>query len=94
MSDRPWRGAGELIDGDLACAAPWGFDPRRITLTVLLVHGGQDRVVPSSHGRWLAARICSATLWTKPEGGHLPVLPSGEEARTWLAERAAAPQSS
>ena len=31
--------------------APWRFDPAAVRVPVLLVHGGQDRVAPSSHGR-------------------------------------------
>ena len=47
-------GIGGMVDDDLAYVAPWGFDPATITAPVLLLHGDADRVVPSSHGLWLA----------------------------------------
>ena len=79
---------GGLIDDDLAYVAPWGFDPARVVAPTLLVHGGRDRVVPSSHGEWLARHCHSAELWLGPEDGHISVLLSGEEALGWLRERA------
>ena len=82
------NGPGGLIDDDLAYVAPWGFDPARVVAPTLLVHGGRDRVVPSSHGEWLARHCHSAELWLRPEDGHISVLLSGEEAMRWLRERA------
>jgi pimeloyl-ACP methyl ester carboxylesterase len=82
------NGPGGLIDDDLAYVAPWGFDPARVVAPTLLVHGGRDRVVPSSHGEWLARHCHSAELWLRPEDGHISVLLSGEEALGWLRERA------
>jgi pimeloyl-ACP methyl ester carboxylesterase len=45
---RPAVAAGPAaqIDDDLAYVAPWGFDPTLIGAPVLLLHGGQDRVIP------------------------------------------------
>ncbi len=63
------HGPGGLIDDDLAYVAPWGFDPAGITAPVLLLHGGQDRIVPSSHGEWLAAACPSSELWLSPDDG-------------------------
>ncbi|MGI8747357.1 MAG: alpha/beta fold hydrolase [Deinococcus sp.] len=81
-------GPGGLIDDDLAYVAPWGFDPGQIGAPLLLLHGGQDRVVPASHGEWLARHCPSAELWRSPEDGHLSVLSSGEAALEWLKEKA------
>ena len=81
-------GTGGLIDDDLACVAPWGFDPAQVTAPTLLLHGGSDRVVPSSHGEWLARRCPSAELWLCPDGGHISVLNSGAAAMEWLREHA------
>jgi pimeloyl-ACP methyl ester carboxylesterase len=81
-------GPGGLIDDDLAYVAPWGFDPAAVTVPTLIVHGGQDRVVPSSHGAWLARRIPAAELWLRPADGHISVLDAGADALAWLRERA------
>lgn len=82
-------GPGALIDDDLAYVAPWGFDPGRVGAPVLLLHGGQDRVVPSSHSRWLASRCPSAELRLSPDDGHISVLHSGAEAAMeWLRDHA------
>jgi pimeloyl-ACP methyl ester carboxylesterase len=81
-------GPGGLIDDDLAYVAPWGFDPARVVAPVLLLHGGRDRVVPSSHGEWLARRCPSAQLWLSPEDGHISVLNHGAAAMGWLREHA------
>jgi pimeloyl-ACP methyl ester carboxylesterase len=80
-------GMGGMVDDDLAYVAPWGFDPARVRVPVLLVHGGQDRIAPSAHARWLASRIPSAELWLRPDDGHISVLQSAEAAVGWLWER-------
>jgi pimeloyl-ACP methyl ester carboxylesterase len=82
------RGPGALIDDDLAYVSPWGFDPAWVAAPTLLVHGGRDRIVPASHGEWLARHCPSAELWLRPEDGHISVLRSGEAALEWLRERA------
>jgi pimeloyl-ACP methyl ester carboxylesterase len=80
-------GPGGLIADDLAYVAPWGFAPEQVTTPVLLVHGGRDRVVPSSHSQWLARRLPNAELWLRPEDGHISVLNSGVAALEWLREQ-------
>ena len=77
-------GPGGLIDDDLAAVGPWGFDPADIAVPTLLVHGGRDRVVPSSHSVWLARRVPSAGLWLRPSDGHVSVLHAAEAALEWL----------
>ena len=54
----------------------------------LFVHGGRDRIVPASHGGWLARRCPSAELWLGPEDGHVSVLDRGAAALAWLREQA------
>jgi pimeloyl-ACP methyl ester carboxylesterase len=81
-------GPSGMIDDDLAYVGPWGFDPNQVVAPVLLLHGGSDRVVPSTHGRWLAGRIPSAELRIFPEDGHITVLSSGVAALAWLKELA------
>jgi pimeloyl-ACP methyl ester carboxylesterase len=43
-------GPGGMVDDDLAYVAPWGFDPSAVVPPVLFLHGGEHRIVPSSHG--------------------------------------------
>lgn len=81
-------GPGGLIDDDLAYVAPWGFDPARIPGPVLFLHGELDRMVPSSHSRWLAARCPSAQLRLTPADGHISVLAAAPQALEWLAHQA------
>jgi pimeloyl-ACP methyl ester carboxylesterase len=52
------------------------------------LHGAQDRMVPSSHGEWLARRTPSAELWLRPDDGHVSVLDAAEAAQGWLWEHA------
>jgi pimeloyl-ACP methyl ester carboxylesterase len=81
-------GPGGLIDDDLAYVTPWGFDPARVTAPTLLLHGGKDGIVPSSHSEWLG-RVCpSAELRLSPDDGHISILNNGEAALDWLREQA------
>lgn len=80
-------GPNGMVDDDLAYVAPWGFDPEAIRPPVLLLHGVKDRVVPSSHGEWLAGRVPGAQLWLRPDDGHVSVLSSAAAALAWLAEQ-------
>ncbi|WP_158852556.1 alpha/beta fold hydrolase [Saccharothrix deserti] len=80
-------GPGALIDDDLAYVNPWGFDPADVTAPVLLLHGGRDRVVPSSHGEWLARRCPTAELRVSEQDGHISVLTSAASALDWLRAR-------
>jgi pimeloyl-ACP methyl ester carboxylesterase len=81
-------GLGGMVEDDLAYVAPWGFDPGQVHAPVLLLHGAQDRIAPSSHARWLTSRIPSADLWLRPDDGHISVLHAGETALGWLREQA------
>lgn len=81
-------GFGGMVDDDLAYVAPWGFDPAQVKAPVLVVQGGSDRIVPSSHGTWLASHIPSAELWLRPDDGHISALSSGVAAVRWLREHA------
>ncbi len=81
-------GPAAQIDDDLAYVAPWGFDPAQITAPVLLLHGGRDRVVPSTHSQWLTSRCPSAELRLIPDDGHVSILNSSEAALEWLRDHA------
>lgn len=80
-------GPGPLIDDDLAYVSPWGFDPAAIAVPTLVLHGEQDRMVPATHGAWLAGRIPSAELWIRPGEGHISVLADAPAGLEWLARQ-------
>ncbi len=81
-------GPAALIDDDLATVSPWGFDPADIGVPVLVLHGEDDRLIPCSHGEWLAARCRSAELMLAPGDGHISVLRSGPAVLEWLRQQA------
>ena len=75
-----------FIEDDLASVGAWGLDPAEVAAPALFVHGGRDRMVPCSHGEWLARRCPRAELWLRPEDGHISVLNHAAAAMGWLTE--------
>jgi pimeloyl-ACP methyl ester carboxylesterase len=78
------EGLDGLIDDDVALVKPWGFDVSAITVPVLLVQGGEDRVIPATHADWLSQAIPSSELWLRPRDGHVSVLDACPAAMDWL----------
>ncbi|MFC9438189.1 alpha/beta fold hydrolase [Nocardia sp. NPDC057030] len=77
-------GSAGLVDDDLAFVNPWGIELSAITAPALLVHGGQDRVVPPAHADWLRQRLPKGQLWSRPDDGHVSVLRACPDAMDWL----------
>jgi pimeloyl-ACP methyl ester carboxylesterase len=77
-------GPGGLIDDDLAFVANWGFELTDIDAPVLVVQGGQDRVVPPEHARWLTHHCPKSELWLRPHDGHVSILDACPLAMDWL----------
>jgi pimeloyl-ACP methyl ester carboxylesterase len=78
-------GPGGLIDDDVAFVAPWGFDVADVAAPVLLVHGGEDRVVPPAHADRLLRELPRGERWARPDDGHVSVLAACPEALDWPA---------
>ncbi|MFB4290750.1 alpha/beta fold hydrolase [Nonomuraea sp. ATR24] len=73
------------IDDEFALyGLPWGFDPATIDVPVRIWHGSLDTVVPVTHGRWLAARIPSATLIEADDAGHAGHFAATPAMLRWL----------
>ena len=82
-------GSGPFIDDDVASVSPWGFDAADIRVPTLIMHGTADRVVPVTHGRWLAANIERANFLESESAGHISVMRRATEALDWIASVAA-----
>jgi len=97
--DGAWKSLGEdvgrseqwgddgLIDDDVAFASPWGFELGAIRIPVLVVQGGDDRVIPAAHGEWMSRQIPTAEFWLRPRDGHVSVLDAAAVAMDWLANQ-------
>ena len=77
-------GPDGLIDDDVALVTPWGFDVTQVEAPVLLIQGGQDRIVPPGHADWLLGHCPRAELWLRPNDGHISILDACPVALDWL----------
>ena len=73
-----------LIDDDISYVTPWGCDPTTITAPILLLHGQQDRIIPATHGSWLAAHCPTAELRLTPGASHFTIFSQADSILPWL----------
>jgi pimeloyl-ACP methyl ester carboxylesterase len=78
------NGLDGMVEDDLGTMAPWGFDLPDLAVPTLIMHGTDDRMVPGSHGEWLAAHCPAAVLRLQRGVGHISVLDSAPDALAWL----------
>ena len=67
------------MDDDLALVKPWEFDLSAISKPVELWTGGDDLVVPSSHGEWLHRKIAHSKMFFVPGEGHMSLAKNKRE---------------
>jgi pimeloyl-ACP methyl ester carboxylesterase len=73
-----------LIDDDVAFVKPWGFELEQVEAPVLVVQGGEDRIIPAAHADRLVRGCRRPELWLRPLDGHISVLAAVPLAMDWL----------
>jgi pimeloyl-ACP methyl ester carboxylesterase len=66
-------GVDGWLDDDLALITPWGFVTEDVSVPTFVWQGLEDLMVPSAHGRWLAAHLPGVQAHLLPGEGHLSV---------------------
>ncbi|WP_243696108.1 alpha/beta fold hydrolase [Labedella phragmitis] len=59
----------------------------------LVVHGGDDRVVPPAQGEWFLRALPLGESWLRPRDGHIGVLDSIPLALDWLLRHGSVPHA-
>lgn len=73
------QGPVGMIEDTLQIVRPWGFDVADITVPVSVWQGAHDKMVPFSHGQWLAATIPGARAHLYEDEGHLSLVAKIDE---------------
>jgi pimeloyl-ACP methyl ester carboxylesterase len=91
MGEALRNGIWGWFDDDIEFTRDWGFDIAAIHVPVSIWQGAEDRFVPFSHGKWLAANVGNATSRLLDGEGHMSLAINRYGAiLDWLVENAAA----
>jgi pimeloyl-ACP methyl ester carboxylesterase len=66
-------GVDGWIDDDLSGVNPWGFEVAEVAVPTTLWQGTEDRLVPVSHGEWLAQRVPGMVAHIEQGEGHVSI---------------------
>lgn len=76
------------MEDNLALVSDWGFSPSDVSTPLLLWHGRQDKMIPFSHGQWLAEHIPNVEKRLSTGDGHLTLFQNRiPETHAWLLNR-------
>lgn len=64
-------GVRGVVDELALLLAPWGFEPRDISIGIRFWHGDADNTVPLHHAEYLASEIRGSSLVVCPGEGHM-----------------------
>ena len=84
LRDAFQNGAEGWFEDDLVTVRPWAFALDDVRAEVWLWQGERDRLVPVSHGRYLASRMPRCTGLFLPDDGHVSPLMRLPEILDWL----------
>jgi pimeloyl-ACP methyl ester carboxylesterase len=84
LRDAFQNGSEGWFEDDLVTVRPWGFALGDVRAEVWLLHGELDRLVPVSHGRYVASRLPRCKGQFLPEDGHISPLTRLPEILDWL----------
>lgn len=67
------EGVAGWRDDDYAFLSDWGFSPGDCRRPTYIVQGSQDRMVPLTHGAWLAEQVAGARYRQLEGEGHISI---------------------
>ena len=82
------QGAAGLLEDCLQVVRPWGFDVASLTVPVAVWQGAHDKMVPFTHGEWLAATVPGARARLFEHEGHLSLVARVDEVLADLRDLA------
>jgi pimeloyl-ACP methyl ester carboxylesterase len=73
------QGSVGMVEDTLQIVRPWGFDLADLTVPVAVWQGAHDKMVPFTHGEWLAQAVPGARVHLYDDEGHLSLVAKVDE---------------